>query len=777
MTISSLIENNLAPVMGLLFLLVVLVKNETVDERSRKILLITWLLECVELLAYNLELVTAAWPEPTFLRMLLSAVGYSIRPLLVYAMIQMVKGKGERKIKEILLFLPEVFNIVCAFSVFFTDTVYSYNTQNEFVRGPLGYATQICVIFYLLFFTGYVISRRILEKKMEYKIMFLILVYMNLSMVLEAVFSVRSIGRTAIVFSTVFFVYALQMNTLKKHIRVLAENEALQAALQEAERAKQELLQSRSVTQALGEEYLSVIQVDLEKDEIHIEKLEEGYELSDLLSSIDIHHGFNVCIRQYALRFVVEEEREPFVHWFSKERLQAELEKKRSLTKRFNCTTDGKNVFCVEVHIVRTLENEKTKGFILGFRNVEELVQKERAQMAAMKAAMSEAERANAAKSSFLSRMSHDIRTPLNGIIGLLKIDVSHFEDRELVLENHKKMQVSANYLLSLINDVLEMSKLEDGNTVLTHELINLFDLTKDIVTIILGRAVEAGIEWDYEKGKSVIPYPYIYGSPVHLRQIFLNIYGNSIKYNRPGGKITTIVDSLGDRDGICTYRWTITDTGIGMSKEFLSHIFEPFAQERNDARSVYQGTGLGMAIVKALVDQMGGTITITSEQGVGSRFVVTLPFEIAQASAEELKRPAVPEGDIHGLHLMLVEDNELNSEIAEVLLKDQGAMVTTVHDGKQAVELFESTEAGTFDAILMDVMMPVMDGLKATREIRALNHPDAQSIPIIAMTANAFKEDAKKCLDAGMNAHLAKPLDMEKVKQTIQEQIHRRKN
>ena len=330
--------------------------------------------------------------------------------------------------------------------------------------------------------------------------------------------------------------------------------------------------------------------------------------------------------------------------------------------------------------------------------------------------------------------------------------------------ENHKKMQISANHLLSLINDVLQMSKLEDGNITLTHEVICLNDLTVDIVTIIIGRAVEAGIEWDYEKEKSVIPYPYIYGSPVHLRQIFLNIYGNCIKYNRPGGKITTIVDTLEEHDGICTYRWTISDTGIGMSREFLQHIFEPFAQEKNDARSEYQGTGLGMAIVKGLINQMGGSISVTSEQGVGSTFVISIPFEIAPPPEPSVEQGSAENADIRGLHLLLVEDNELNAEIAEMMLTDQGAQVTCVQNGKQAVDLFAESPEGTFDAILMDIMMPVMDGLTATKNIRAMNRADAKTIPIIAMTANAFKEDADKCIAAGMNAHLAKPLDMEKV-------------
>ena len=772
MTVISFIESNMAPIMGIVFLLVLLVKNETIDPKSRKIFLAVCLLESVELITYDLELITAQWPEPTLLRMFLSALGYSIRPMLVYSFIQITKGKGHGVRKELLLFLPEAYNIVCAFSVFFTDKVYSYNDQNDFIRGPLGYTTQICVVFYLAVFTIDVIKSQILEKKLEFKIMLLILLYVNLSMILETVFPVHGIGRSAIVYSTIFFIYALQTSTLKKHIRVLAENHDLQIALKEAEKARQELMRNQSLTQALGEEYMSVIQVDLVHDTIHLEKVEAGYEVNELIDRISRQGGFDECIRMYADKYVVGGEKQEFFHEFSREKLQTELDKKRSVTKRFNCSIDGQNVFCVEVHIVRIPEEGPIEGLILGFRNVEELVEKERAQMAAMEKAMQEAKRANVAKSNFLSRMSHDIRTPLNGIIGLLKIDESHFDDQKLVLENHKKMQVSANYLLSLINDVLQMSKLEDGNIVLTHEFINLYELSTDIVTIIIGRAVEAGIGWEYDTSNMTIPCPYIYGSPLHLRQIFLNIYGNCIKYNRPGGKISSKVECVREEADKCWYRWTISDTGIGMSEEFLAHIFEPFAQEKNDARSEHQGSGLGMAIVKALVDQMGGTISVTSEVGVGSTFVVELPFDIAPAPEENESNPLPQENNILGMHLMLVEDNALNAEIAETLLTDGGAEITTVQNGKQAVELFQKMPSGTFDAILMDIMMPVMDGLTATKTIRGLDRPDAKNIPIIAMTANAFKEDAQKCFAAGMNAHLAKPLDMERVKATISELV-----
>ena len=379
-----------------------------------------------------------------------------------------------------------------------------------------------------------------------------------------------------------------------------------------------------------------------------------------------------------------------------------------------------------------------------------------------LKEAALAAEKANSAKSMFLSRMSHDIRTPLNGIIGLLNIDEAHFDDSELVRENHKKMLVSANHLLSLINDVLQVSKLEDGRIELVREPIDLMQLSHDVGTIISARAADAGVT--LKIGAQEIPEPYVYGSPLHMRQLFLNIYGNCIKYNHVGGKVTTTLKCMGSGNGRVNYRWTISDTGIGMSGEFLQHIFEPFSQESSDSRSVYMGTGLGMTIVKSLVDKMGGFIEVDSEPGKGSTFIITLPFDIAEKPAVVAEESGAGGADIRGVKLLLAEDNDLNADIAELLLSDAGAEVTLVRDGKQAVDKFMSEPAGTFDAILMDIMMPVMDGLTATRAIRELERPDAETIPIIAMTANAFAEDAKKCLEAGMNAHLAKPLDIDKV-------------
>ena len=412
---------------------------------------------------------------------------------------------------------------------------------------------------------------------------------------------------------------------------------------------------------------------------------------------------------------------------------------------------------------------EGKKQILGGYHgDVTKLVLDERNRQQELKKAKEAAERANVAKTSFLSRMSHDIRTPLNGIIGLLKIDEQHADNRELVDANREKIRVSADHLQSLINDVLQMSKLENGEFNLEYEALDLNQLSRDVLTIVEMRAAEAGITLEYGKDSDEVKYPYVYGSALHLRQIFVNVYSNAIKYNHVGGRIMTHFKLLGQEGDQVRYEWQISDTGIGMKPEFLEHIFEPFAQERTDARSIYRGTGLGMAIVKSLIDRMGGTIEVTSEEGVGSTFRIELSFRIA--AKEELieKKERLKEGSVEGLHLLMAEDNELNAEIAKLQLEEAGAEVTVVKDGQQAVELFEKLPAATFDAILMDIMMPVMDGLSATRAIRALEREDAGEIPIIAMTANAFEEDEKKSLEAGMNAHLSKPLKIELVVATI---------
>ena len=382
--------------------------------------------------------------------------------------------------------------------------------------------------------------------------------------------------------------------------------------------------------------------------------------------------------------------------------------------------------------------------------------------------ALEKANRANAAKTEFLSRMSHDIRTPLNGIIGYLDLEDGNMQNLQMLEQYRKNARVSADHLLSLINDILNMSKLEDDKVEFAHEAFDLCELAGDILALTAIQAKEAGISLEHADCSMNIPCPYVYGSPLHVRQIFVNILNNAVKYNRPGGSIICKIETQKQEKDRIWYTCTLQDTGIGMKPEFLAHLFDPFAQEKIDARSVFQGTGLGMAIVKSLVDKMGGTIEVSSVVDQGSVFRVTLPFETA--SKEDVIGNVELNGEkgICGVHILLVEDNALNIEIIAELLREQGAEVACAHNGKEAVDVFQSHPEGSFDVILMDIMMPVMDGMEASRTIRSLKRQDAAKIPIIALTANAFVEDMKKSREAGMNAHLAKPLNMGIVIRTI---------
>lgn len=378
------------------------------------------------------------------------------------------------------------------------------------------------------------------------------------------------------------------------------------------------------------------------------------------------------------------------------------------------------------------------------------------------------ADAANAAKTAFLTRMSHDIRTPLNGILGLIEIEELKDGDMQVARESRAKARVAANHLLSLINDILEMGKIEDRKLTLEHAPFNLKELCDDALVLCKLRASGNGITMQ----DNSLPYatgPYMIGSPTHIRRIIINLLDNSIKYNKRGGSVTFSSQTKPLDDGRALFCFSVSDTGIGMAPDFLKHIYEPFAQEGDDARSKFQGTGMGMPIVKSLIDLMGGTIEISSEVGAGSTFNVQIPLDIDKnPQARERADGQANSCSLAGMNVLLAEDNELNAEIAQALLESEGIVVTRTADGNETVDLYVGRPAGSFDAILMDIMMPGMDGYEATRAIRLSEKADAADIPIIALTANAFAEDAQAAHDAGMNAHLPKPLDFNKLKNML---------
>ena len=375
--------------------------------------------------------------------------------------------------------------------------------------------------------------------------------------------------------------------------------------------------------------------------------------------------------------------------------------------------------------------------------------------------AAKKAEAANEAKTEFLQRMSHDIRTPINGIRGLVNMADHYAEDMEKQTEFRTKVKEASNLLLELVNDVLDMSKLESGEIVLEEIPFNLSSISREVFVVIEQMAAEQNIRIAWEK-KEITHHDFI-GSPGYVKRVMMNILSNAVKYNRENGQIyISCVEIPSEQPERTTMEFVCRDTGIGMAEEFQKHIFEPFAQEHTGSRGKFAGTGLGMAISRKLVEEMGGTITFESEKGVGTTFVIRVPFQI-DPDADKRKEPKnVSEKSIKGLHVLLAEDNELNMEIAEFVLQNEGAEVTKAWNGQEAVELFRKSESGEFDVILMDIMMPVLNGYEAAKRIRSLDREDAKKIPIIAMTANAFTEDRIRAKEAGMDEHVAKPVDAE---------------
>ena len=386
--------------------------------------------------------------------------------------------------------------------------------------------------------------------------------------------------------------------------------------------------------------------------------------------------------------------------------------------------------------------------------------------------AAKKAEAANEAKTEFLQRMSHDIRTPINGICGMVNMADHYADDMEKQKEYRTKVKEASNLLLELVNDVLDMSKLESGEIVLEEIPFNLSSIYREVFVVIEQVAAEQNLQIVWEKKE--ITHRDLIGSPRYVKRVMMNILSNAMKYNRENGHIyISCIEIPSGQPETTTMEFVCRDTGIGMAEEFQKHIFEPFAQEHAGSRTRFSGTGLGMPISKKLIEKMGGTITFESAEGIGTTFVIRVPFKIDLDVDIREEQADVSEKSIKGLHILLAEDNELNMEIAEFVLQNEGAEVSKAWNGEETVELFRKSESGEFDAILMDIMMPVMNGYEATKMIRSLDREDAKVIPIIAMTANAFTEDRLRAKEAGMNEHIAKPFDAKLLVKIIHKLVH----
>ena len=527
----------------------------------------------------------------------------------------------------------------------------------------------------------------------------------------------------------------------------------------ELEEALEKEKVSNGILRAISKIYYAIFLIDLEKD---------CYD--EISSDSKVYHltGTHGCASKEMIElcntFVVPEYQERIRRFFALSTLAQRLEKEETIAEEY-LAKDG------NWHTARFIVKRRNKGGrAIKVLYVTQLISEEKRKEQNWIAMAEEANRANKAKTDFLRRMSHDIRTPINGILGMIEVADRHRNDVKKLRECREKVLGAVQYLHSLVNNVLDIGKLESGNIVLEYESFDLVNLLKKMYPVIELQASETGINFCGGMEVNQINHRYLMGSPAHLKRILMNLASNAIKYNHKGGIMAICCTELESNADTVTYRFVCSDSGIGMSRQFQKYAFEPFSQEGKDSITTYNGTGLGLSIVKQIVDQMQGKIELKSQEGVGTTITVTVTFDIdhrMQALAEgKCKQPTV---DVTGMRALLAEDNELNREIAKMVLEDEGLVVSCAENGAEAMRMFAESKPYEYDFIFMDIMMPVMDGLDATRHIRALQRPDAQDIPILAMTANAFQDDVQMSLKAGINEHLMKPLNVEKIQQAIQ--------
>lgn len=530
---------------------------------------------------------------------------------------------------------------------------------------------------------------------------------------------------------------------------------------QQSRRALERNSEQARIISAISEIYCFTFLVNVQRGTVRILK----HPLEQLMK-MDCTWSMNEVVQMQAAQNVAPDFREAFISYCDLTTLAQRLKENPNLTLEFRDPTD-------KVYLMTTLpQNYDRRGrlesVLMVTQDVTAEKERERDYQLQLEKTAEDAERANIAKTDFLRRMSHDIRTPINGIRGMVEISRRYAGDEAKQEECREKIMTTSGFLLDLVNDVLNMNKLESGAVTLEEKPFNLRQMIREIVTTVEGQAWHENVQvscktlaWNHEN---------LIGSPMHLHQVLQNVVGNAVKYNRPGGSVTISCEEKGFDGTTATFLFTCTDTGRGMSAAFQQHAFEAFAQEESGARTAYKGTGLGLPIAKELAEQMGGEIRFESELGVGTTFYITLPFRVDPNPPEAESAKPEQAASIKGAHVLLVEDNELNMEISQYILEGAGAIVAQAWNGKEAVRRFSESEPGTFDCILMDVMMPLMDGLEATRTIRAMQRPDAATIPIVAMTANTFSEDEQRSREAGMNLFLNKPVDSGKMLQTVLE-------
>ncbi len=556
---------------------------------------------------------------------------------------------------------------------------------------------------------------------------------------------------------------------------IIEETVARERLQREKEEAyKRELEEQVKIFDNLARNFRNVYVANIAEGTARILKLGDGYDLEAVTKLVGQTFSFQDILDEWIARRVHPDDRERLARMLALPHLRRVFAEREEYEGTYRSLDGG----VMHNYQFRLSKLDEEGNVIAGFQIIDAMIEehlaedrlrreKEETHQRELIAAKEEADRANRAKTDFLLRMSHDIRTPLNGIVGMLDIAERFSDDLAKQAECREKVRESSQILLDLVNDVLDMSKLESGEIVLEHVPFDLGDMSREVYNAMYTQAKGRGLE--IVQVCSDVPHTNVFGSPTHCKRLFMNLISNAVKYNKEGGKIYLGGREASFEGGVMTLEFTCRDTGIGMSPEFQEHLFEPFAQENADVHATYGGTGLGMSIAKSIVDKMGGSISFESVRGEGTTFTVLLPFEVDDSQKAANPADGAHEAaSIEGLRVLLVEDNDLNLEIAQFLLEEEGALVEVARDGREAVDVFAASAPGHFDVVLMDVMMPVMNGYDATRAIRATGRPDAGSVPIVAMTANAFAEDKIQAREAGMTAHVAKPLDMGLLMETM---------
>ncbi|MDE7439392.1 MAG: transporter substrate-binding domain-containing protein [Clostridia bacterium] len=524
-----------------------------------------------------------------------------------------------------------------------------------------------------------------------------------------------------------------------------------------------------AIVEALSRDYTNVYSVNEEAGTAQVIKL-EGYVAEGLKKDSTAEYNYASVLEKYINSRVHPDDRLELAKALSLVNVREKLAADNEYLGSYRII-ENDEVHNFQYTFLKIADGDDGRGdfILLGFRNIDEVIRKEQEQKNAMSEALAQAQYANKAKTTFLNSMSHDIRTPMNAIIGFTSLALTHLDNKEQIRNYLGKIMTSGNHLLSLINDVLDMSRIESGKVRIEEKENSLTEIVHDLETIV--QADVKAKQLDFSIKTVNVKNETIICDKLRLNQVLLNILSNAMKYTKPEGKVTFRVKQLDDApEGYAAFEFSVKDTGIGMSPEFLKHVFEPFEREQTSTVSGIQGTGLGLAITKNIVDMMGGTIKVESEVGKGSEFIVTFCFKVGGTSAKPKKKAkkSVDDGvfklDFAGKKILLVEDNELNQEIAQTVLEGVGFVIDTADDGSIAVEQVKKMPAGTYDVILMDVQMPIMNGYQATKAIRALDDPAKAATPIVAMTANAFDEDRKEALDSGMNGYVDKPIVIEKL-------------